>query len=119
MKTQTALSEKIISSRTFSFFFILRNQGIKISKSQKSMKNNVRKSIRLSNGPLCYGYKPAVSWLNWRAEHGKGKWKYSKDIFKNCKRTGISLVANNILPFSLTFHKAERLLYFNILGNFQ
>ena len=25
--------------------------------------------------------KPAVSQLNWTAEHGKGKWKYSKDIF--------------------------------------
>ena len=80
------------------------------------MKNNVRKSIRLSNGPLCYGCEPAVSLRDWIAEHGKGKWKYSKDIFKNCERTGNSLVANNILPFSLMFHIAERLLYFSIFG---
>ena len=72
--------------------------------------------IRLSNGLLCYSYKPAVSWLNWRAEPGKDKWKYSKDIFNNCLRTENSLVPNNILPFSLMFHIAERLLYFDILG---
>ena len=28
-----------------------------------------------ANGLLCYGNKPVVSWLHWRAEHGKGKWK--------------------------------------------
>ena len=31
------------------------------------------------------------------------------------KRTGNSLVPNNILPFSHMFHKAESLLYFDIL----
>ena len=28
---------------------------------------------------------PAVSWINLRVEHGKGKWKYSKGIFKIVK----------------------------------
>ena len=32
------------------------------------------------------------------------------------KKTGNSSVTNNILPFSLMFHRAERLLYFDILG---
>ena len=45
----------------------------------------IKKRIRLSNGLLCYGYKLAVSWINWRGEHGKGKWKYSKGIFKIVK----------------------------------
>ena len=34
---------------------------------------------------LCYGHKPTVSWINWRGEHGKGKWKYSKSILKIVK----------------------------------
>ena len=66
------------------------------------------------------GYKTAVSWLNWRAHCGKVKSEYNNSIFKNCSRTGNIKVPNNILPFSLMFHIAERLLYFEIcLGNFQ
>ena len=45
------------------------------------------KIIRWSNGLLCYGYNPAVSWINWRVEHGKGKWKYSKGTFIIVKDT--------------------------------
>ena len=46
----------------------------------------------------------------------KASGKYSKDIFKSCERTGNSLVADNILSFSLMFHIAERRLCFNIFG---
>ena len=35
---------------------------------------------------------------------------------KIVKRIGNSLVPNNILPFSLMFHIAERLLYFDNFG---
>ena len=59
-------------------------------------------------------YIPAVSWLNWIAEYGKAKWKYSNGIFKNCSRTGNSKVPYNILPFTPMFHISERLPYFNI-----
>ena len=48
------------------------------------------KKNQVSNGLLCYGYKPAVSWINLRAGHGKGKWKYSKGIFKIVKEMKIS-----------------------------
>ena len=44
-----------------------------------------KKEIRWSNGLLCNGYKPAVSLINWRAEHGKGKWKCSKGVFNIVK----------------------------------
>ena len=57
------------------------------------------KRIKWSNGPLCYSYKLAVSWLNWRVEDVKGKWKYSKGIFKTCSRTENSKEPNNILLF--------------------
>ena len=76
----------------------------------------IKKRIRWSNGLLCYGYKPAVSWINLRAEHGIGKWKYSKGIFKIVKEMDTKKVRNNIVPFSLMFHIAERLLYFDIFG---
>ena len=65
---------------------------------------------------LCHGYKPADSWLSWKDEHGKGKWKYSKDIFKNCQRTGNSKVLNSSLAFSLMFHFLNdfyTLIFFN------
>ena len=74
------------------------------------------KKNRWPNGLLCFGYKPAVSWLNMRVEHGKGKWKYSKGMFKNRLRNGNSTVMNNILSFSFLFHIAEQLLYFDIFG---
>ena len=61
---------------------ILRKQDFKISHIRIVWKKRMIKRIWWSNGLLCYGYKPAVSLLNWRAEHGKGKWKYSKGIFK-------------------------------------
>ena len=59
-------------------------------------------------------YKTAVSWLNWRVHYGKDKSEYNNGIFKNCSRIGNSKVPNNILPFSLMFHLADRLLYFDI-----
>ena len=59
------------------------------------------------NGLVCYGYKLAVSWLNWRVGHGRGKWMYSKCIFRNESRNGNGKVPNNILPFSRMFHIAD------------
>ena len=40
--------------------------------------------------------------------------RYLQELLK----TGNSLVSNNILPFSLMFDRAERLLYFDIFGVF-
>ena len=54
-------------------------------------------------------------WITWKVGHGKGKWVYSNGIFTYCSRTGNSNVLNNILPFSLMFHLAKKLLYFDIL----
>ena len=58
-------------------------------------------------------YEPAVSWLNCRVNTEKGKWKYSKGIFKTCNRTGNSKVA--ILSM---LNIAERLLYLYFWVNF-
>ena len=49
-----------------------------------------------------------------RVELGKGKWKYSKGILFIVEKNGNGKVTNNSLPFSLMFHIAERLLYFDI-----
>ena len=35
-------------------------------------------------------YKQAVSCLNWRVEHGNGKWKYSKGMSKIVKELEIA-----------------------------
>ena len=53
---------------------------------------------------------------NLRAEHGIGKWKYSKGIFKIVKKNGNNKVRNNILPFCLMLHIAKSLLYFHLFG---
>ena len=67
LKTQMVLSETITSSRTFSFLHFKGSRLLNIL-SKERLKNNIKnRGIRLSYGLLCYGYKPAVSWLNWRA----------------------------------------------------
>ena len=70
-----ALSEIIIASGRF-LVYILRKQGFKISKVKK-VKNNVQIiTIKTISGQMgCYLMvaKAAVSWLNWRVEHRKGK----------------------------------------------
>ena len=63
---------------------------------------------------LCYGYKPVVSWLSWRIEHGKGKWKYSKDILKKLLKNWKQQSTEYYFAISLMFHSSKRLLYFDI-----
>ena len=68
---------------------------------------------------LCYCYKPAVSWLSWRIEHGKGKWKYNKDILKKLLKNWKQQVLNIILPFPLCFILLNDFYTLIFLNDFQ
>ena len=116
LKTRMALREKLISLGR-SVICILRKQGfkapqIKESLSNKNNNNNrikmVKWAVMLWLQTVCFSAKLGSCAWKWQV-------KYSKGIFKNCKRTGNSK-PNKIVSFSLMFHTVEQLLYFDIVG---
>ena len=114
-----AFREKIISFRMLPDLHLKATRPKNISRKD-SLKNNSKKTgIMWSNGLLCYGYKPAVSRLNLRVEHGKGKWKHSKRISKIIKDLKIASYRITFCHFFLMIHIAEQLIYRKILDDCQ